>query len=101
MWAYDSVVKSFLLSTSSIFLTESIVSLASLARLVDVIFACLDRYCGGRGLPVTAFPLWTDNPLPCGWYLNCHDHLMTTSRNLRHFKNDISILFIVIEWVDA
>lgn len=42
------------------------VSLASCASVVAVTLACLERYLGGLGLPVTASPLATDSPLPWG-----------------------------------
>ena len=57
------------LCASSSFLTAVMVSLASWVRVVAVTLACLERYWGGRGFPVTASPRTTDSPLPWGWYL--------------------------------
>ena len=59
----------YVLCASSSFLTAVMVSLASWVRVVAVTLACLERYWGGRGLPVTASPRTTDSPFPWGWYL--------------------------------
>lgn len=54
----------YILGVSSSFLTAVMVSLASWVKVVVVTLACLERYCGGRGLPVTASPRTTDSPFP-------------------------------------